>query len=206
MENLQQIPAFKSSPELIKKLYENSIKKSYKAGSVILKENAYTLSIPVVTKGILKIVRRENEDKAILLYYVKKGETCILPFWGSIYNITSSLRVEAEEDSEIYFLPIQKARLFIKEHPQWLDYILLLFIKHYEDLINVVDYAYKKTDERLLYLLKNKAEVSRSRVIPITHKQLAYELLTSRVVISRLLKQLEEKGVLKLNRNQITLI
>ncbi|AJW65280.1 hypothetical protein VO54_03855 [Elizabethkingia miricola] len=155
---------------------------------------------------MLKVIRKEAEDREIILYYIKEGEVCILPFRESIFHISSKVKVEAEEDSEIYFLPIQKARFFIKEHPQWLDYILLLFIKHYEDLINVVDYAYKKTDERLLYLLKNKAEVTRSRVIPITHKQLAYELLTSRVVISRLLKQLEEKGVLKLNRNQITLI
>lgn len=86
-----------------------------------------------------------------------------------------------------------------------MDYVLLLFVNRYEDLLNVIDSAFKKTDERLLSFLKNKAEITQSRSINITHQQLAKELLTARVVVSRLLKQLEEKGLLQLSRNKITL-
>ena len=205
MENLRKITAFKYTPEIVEQLHQNSIKKVYKAGTVILRENAYANAIPIVTKGLLKVVRKEEEDREILLYYIKKGETCVLPFWGSLYNVTSKVKVEVEEEAEIFFLPIQKAKFFIREYPQWMDYVLLLFVNRYEDLLNVIDSAFKKTDERLLSFLKNKAEITQSRSISITHQQLAKELLTARVVVSRLLKQLEEKGVLQLSRNNITL-
>ena len=129
----------------------------------------------------------------------------MLPFWGSLYNVTSKVKVEVEEDAQIFFLPIQKAKLFIREYPQWMDYVLLLFVNRYEDLLNVIDIAFKRTDERLLSFLRNRAEITQSRSIIITHEQLAKELLTARVVVSRLLKQLEEKGLVQLSRNKITL-
>ncbi|HFK5508118.1 Crp/Fnr family transcriptional regulator [Elizabethkingia anophelis] len=203
MKNLKNINAFKYTPEIIEQLYQNSIKKIYKSGTIILRENAYSYSIPIVTKGLLKVIRKEDEDNEVVLYYIKKGETTVLPFLGSIYNLTSEVRVIVEEDAEIFFLPIQKAILLTKEYPQWVDYILRLFIIHYEYLLNVIDLAFKKTDERLFCLLQNKAEVIQSNTITITHEQLAKELFTSRVVVSRLLKQLEEKGLLLLSRNKI---
>ncbi len=86
-----------------------------------------------------------------------------------------------------------------------MDYVLLLFVNRYEDLLNVIDIAFKRTDERLLSFLRNRAEITQSRSIIITHEQLAKELLTARVVVSRLLKQLEEKGLVQLSRNKITL-
>lgn len=205
MENLRKITAFKYTPEIVEKLHQNSIKKVYKSGTIILRENAYANAIPIVTKGLLKVIRKEEKDREILLYYIKKGETCVLPFWGSLYNVTSKVKVEVEEDAEIFFLPIQKAKLFIREYPQWMDYVLLLFVNRYEDLLNVIDIAFKRTDERLLSFLRNRAEITQSRSIIITHEQLAKELLTARVVVSRLLKQLEEKGLVQLSRNKITL-
>ena len=66
--------------------------------------------------------------------------------------------------------------------------------------------AFQKLDERLIHSLKEKQKHSGSAVINITHQQLADELATSRVVISRLLKQLEIQNKLLLYRNQIKLL
>lgn len=207
MENLEQISEFKTSPELIQKLQEYSIQKNYQAGSVVLNENAHIRSIPIVTKGTLKVIRTEEDGREILLYYIKAGESCIMSFLGGMHNETSKVKAEVEEDAEILFLPIEKVSLFIKEYPQWLDYIFRLYHKRFEELLEIVNaIAFKKVDERLLNLLNKKAELTGNKVLNITHEQLANELGTARVVVSRLLKQLEESGIVKLGRNKLTLV
>lgn len=207
MENLDQIEELKSSPELVAKLYENSILKNYKAGSVILNENAYIRAIPIVVKGSMRVIRTEEDGREILLYYIKAGESCIMSFLGGMHNETSKVKAEVEEDAEILFFPIDKVSLFIKEYPQWLDYIFRLYHKRFEELLEIVNaIAFKKVDERLLNLLGKKAELTDNKTITITHEQLANELGTARVVVSRLLKQLEDNGTVQLGRNKIILV
>lgn len=204
---LNQIAEFKTSPELVQKLQEHSIQKYFKAGSTILNESAHIGSIPIVVKGSMKVLRTEEDGREILLYYIKAGESCIMSFLGGLHNETSKVKAEVEEDAEILFLPIDKVSLFIKEYPQWLDYIFRLYHKRFEELLEIVNaIAFKKVDERLLNLLQKKSELIKSETILITHEQLANELGTARVVVSRLLKQLEEEKIVKLGRNKITLM
>lgn len=207
MENLKEITEFQSSPELVEKLYKYSIQKNYEAGSIIVNENSHIRSIPIVTKGIMKVIRTEEDGREILLYYIKAGESCIMSFLGGLHNETSKVKAEVEEDAEILFLPMDKVTLFIKEYPQWLDYIFRLYHKRFEELLEIVNaIAFKKVDERLLNMLKKKSELTQSKTIQVTHEQLANELGTARVVVSRLLKQLEESGVVQLGRNKISLM
>lgn len=207
MDDLLKIEEFKTSPELVEKLYQYSIKKEYKAGSLILNENAHIRSIPIVTKGALKVTRTEEDGREILLYYIKAGESCIMSFLGGLHNETSIVKAEVEEDAEILFLPIEKVSLFLKEYPQWLDYIFRLYHKRFEELLEIINaIAFQKVDQRMLTLLQKKSELTQSKNILITHEQLANELGTARVVVSRLLKQLEDEGVVLLGRNKISLL
>ncbi|MCS4302167.1 Crp/Fnr family transcriptional regulator [Chryseobacterium pennae] len=198
---------FSSSPDLVEKLYQYGITKNYHEGDIILDENASIRSIPIVMKGMLKVIRTEEDGREILLYYIKAGESCIMSFLGGMHNEKSIVKAEIEEDAEILFLPVDKVSLFIKEHPEWLDYIFRLYHKRFEELLDIINaIAFKKVDERLLNLLQKKSELTESDLITITHEQLANELGTARVVVSRLLKQLEEDGKVKLGRNKITLL
>ncbi|MDD2984379.1 MAG: Crp/Fnr family transcriptional regulator [Crocinitomicaceae bacterium] len=207
MEELDEMMDLKSSPELVQKLKEYSIAKSYKAGSVVLNENAYINAIPIVTKGSIKVIRLEEDGREILLYYIKSGESCIMSFLGGLHNETSKVKAIVEEDAEILFLPMEKVTLLIKDYPKWLDYIFKLYHKRFEELLEIINaIAFKKVDDRLLTLLKKKEELMDSKVIQITHEQLANELGTARVVVSRLLKQLEESGVVELGRNRIVIL
>lgn len=207
MKQLEHITEFKSSPELIERLYEFSIQKEYEAGSVLLNENAYIRSIPIVTRGTLKVIRTDEDGKEILLYYIRSGESCIMSFLGGMHNETSKVKAEVEEDAEILFLPMDKVALFIREYPQWLDYIFRLYHKRFEELLEIVnDVTFKKVDERLLSLLYKKRELTGSNILNITHEQLANELGTARTVVSRLLKQLEDMGKVQLGRNKIILV
>lgn len=197
---------FSSSQELVDQLYQNGIRKTYKEGDVILDENASIRSIPIVMKGLLKVIRTEEDGREILLYYIKTGESCIMSFLGGMHNEKSIVKAEVEEETEILFLPMDKVSFFIREYPEWLDYIFRLYHKRFEELLDIINaIAFKKVDERLMNLLSKKSEISQSKTIIITHEQLANELGTVRVVVSRLLKQLEDSGKLKLGRNKITL-
>ena len=207
MTELNNISEFRTSPDLKEKLYQYSIIKNYQEGTTVLRENSNIHSIPIVTKGSIKVMRTDDEDKEILLYYIKPGESCIMSFLGGLHQETSKVKAIVEEDAEILFLPIDKVTILMKEYPQWLEYIFKLYHKRFEELLEVVNaIAFKKVDERLLLLLNKKVELTKSKVIQITHEQLANELGTARVVVSRLLKQLEDEGKLKLGRNKITLI
>ncbi len=198
---------FASSPGLVKKLRENGMVKTYREGDVILDENSSIRSIPIVMKGMMKVIRTEEDGREILLYYIRAGESCIMSFLGGMHNEKSIVKAEVEEDTEILFLPVDKVSLFIKEYPEWLDYIFRLYHKRFEELLDIVNaIAFKKVDERLLNLLMKKSEILETKILIITHEQLANELGTARVVVSRLLKQLEDSGKLMLGRNKITLL
>ena len=113
----------------------------------------------------------------------------------------------AEEKTEILFIPIDKVSLLIKEYPEWLDYIFRLYHKRFEELLEVVNaVAFKKMDERLLDFIKKKSTLTKSKTLYVTHEQIANELGTARVVVSRLLKQMEDNGLVVLGRNKIMLV
>lgn len=207
MQAINDIIEFRTSPEIRKRLAEYSIPKVFKAGEVIQRENAYVKAIPIVSYGNIKVLRTDDDGREILLYYIKAGESCIMSFLGGMYNDTSKIKAIAEEDTEILFIPANKMAPLIKEFPEWLEYIFRLYHKRFEELLEVVNsLAFKRVDDRLLSLIKTKCSLTDNKTITVTHEQLANELGTARVVVSRLLKQMEEEGIVKLGRNKITLV
>ena len=207
MESINSFENFKSNPELLEKLYSNSSVKNFKQGDVILNESSIIRSIPIVIEGSIKVLRTDDDGREILLYYIKEGESCIMSFLGGMHQEVSKVKAEVEEDAEVLFLPVDKLTLFIKEYPQWLDYIFKLYHKRFEELLEVInEVTFKKVDERLLSLLHKKAELTNRKTLIVSHEQLANELATARVVVSRLLKKLEEDEILKLGRNKIVIL
>lgn len=207
MERLDTISEFKSSPAVKERLLQYGIMKTFHEGDLILNENAYIKSIPIVITGSIRVMRTDEEGREILLYYIKPGESCIMSFLGGMHEDTSKVKAIAEEETEILLIPIEKVNLLIKEFPEWLDYIFRLYHKRFEELLEVVNaVAFKKMDERLLNFIKRKCALTKSHTLYVTHEQLANELGTARVVVSRLLKQMEETGLVKLGRNKIMLV
>ena len=196
----------KISPELKAKLSELGFQKTFEENEVILRESSYIKAIPIVLQGSLRVMRTEEDGRELLLYYIKAGESCIMSFLGGIHDDTSKINAVAEEKTELLLIPMDKISLLVKDFPEWLDYIFKLYHKRFEELLDVVDaIAFKKLDERILDFVKNKAKLTNSKVINLTHEQIANELGSARVVVSRLLKQLESEGVVELGRNKITL-
>jgi CRP/FNR family transcriptional regulator, anaerobic regulatory protein len=204
---LSNIDEFRSSPKIREALTKYGYSRHFLAGEVILGENAYIKAIPIVTSGSIRVMRTDDEGREILLYYIKVGESCIMSFLGGIHNDTSKINAVAEEDTDVLFVPIDKVTLLIKEYPEWLDYIFKLYHQRFEELLEVVEaVAFKKMDERLHDFIKRKCALTGSHTLYVTHEQLASELGTARVVISRLLKEMEGQGLVKLGRNKISLV
>lgn len=181
--------------------------KKFPAGSVIQQEDSYIKSIPLVLNGSLKVMRTDTDGHEILLYYITPGESCIMSFLGGIHNETSKVKAIVEEDAEILFIPVEKASEWVKKFPEWSDFIFRLYHKRFEELLTAVNaIAFQKLDTRLLQLLKQKAELYQSKEIKITHQQLADELGTAREAVSRVMKQMENEGLVQLSRNKITLL
>lgn len=204
---LKNIVEFQSSSAMRERLAEYGYTKIFSEGDAILSENTFIKAIPIVTRGSIRVMRTDEDGREILLYYLKAGESCIMSFLGGIHHDTSKVKAIAEEETEILFIPIDKVSLLIKEFPEWLDYIFRLYHKRFEELLDVVNaIAFKKMDERLLNFIRKKCEVTKSHTLYVTHEQIASELGTARVVISRLLKQMEDEGLVQLGRNKITLV
>ncbi|HEY9081823.1 MAG TPA: Crp/Fnr family transcriptional regulator [Vicingaceae bacterium] len=197
----------KTTSKMYEKLSEIGFSKIFKEGEVIINDHSYIKSIPIVITGSIKVMRTDDDGREILLYYIKSGESCIMSFLGGLHQDTSKIKAIAEENTEILFIPTEKLSELMREYPEWLDYMFRLYHKRFEELLDVVnEIAFKKMDERLLNYLENKVALSKSNIISITHEQMANELGTARVVISRLLKQLETEGVVELGRNKIILL
>lgn len=181
--------------------------KKFPTGSVILQEDSYIKAIPLVLKGSLKVMRTDPQGHEILLYYITAGESCIMSFLGGIHNETSKIKAIVEEDAEILFIPVDKASEWVKKFPEWSDFIFRLYHKRFEELLTAVNaIAFQKLDSRLLQLLKQKSDLYKSKELSITHQQLADELGTAREAVSRVIKQMENEGLVKLARNKITIL
>lgn len=181
--------------------------KSFPAGTVILNFNAYIKSIPIVLSGSIKVIKTDDEDREIFLYYIKPGESCIMSLLAGINEDTSKIKAVVEEDAELLLIPVEKAKEWIKEFPEWTDFIFNLYQKRFEELLEVVNaVAFQKTDARLLHLLNQKSSLYNSKEINITHQQLSDELGITREAVSRVLKQMENEKIISLSRNKIFLL
>lgn len=184
----------------------NSQLKTLPAETVLMQSNSYIRSIPVVLSGSMRVMRQDEAGREILLYYIKPGESCIMSFLAGIHEDTCKVKLVVEEDSEVLMLPIAKASEWIKVYPEWADFIFKLYHNRFEELLEVINaVAFQKLDDRIVTLLKRKANVYGSNEFSITHQQLAEELGTTREVVSRLLKQMEKQELITLSRNKITL-
>ena len=188
-------------------MYASGQIKSFPAETIILDIQSYIKSIPIVLSGSIKVIKTDEDGQEILLYYIKPGESCIMSFLAGLHNDKSKIKAVVEEDAEILLIPIEKAGEWIKEFPEWTDFIFTLYQKRFEELLEVVNaVAFQKLDARLLNLLNQKADLFHSKEISITHQQLADELGTTREVVSRVLKQIEKSKLITLSRNKISLM
>lgn len=193
--------------ELLAELEKKSMIMQVKAGEIMLNPGQTIRAVPLVLSGIFKVSRINEEGQELLLYYVKEGESCAMTFTCCMMAHASVIRGSAEEDSELLCIPVDLMDEWMMKYRTWKRYVMSTILNRFTEVLRSIDeVAFKKLDDRLVNYLKEKSKATGSPLINLSHQQIADELGTNRVVISRLLKRLELDKKLLLYRNQIRLM
>lgn len=178
----------------------------FKAGDVIMDFGSYVRLIPLIIEGSVKVIREDEEGNELFLYYIQPGEACSMSFTCCMMKKRSEIRTIAEDNSLIIGIPIKYMDDWMSRYQSWKNFIMVSYDRRLLELIKTIDViAFKKMDERLLDYLQKKSDVLQSKLLSVTHQEIAYDLNASREAVSRLLKQLERNGRVKLGRNKIEL-
>ncbi len=179
----------------------------FKQGETIMDYGSFIQIVPLVVKGLLKVVREDNNGNELFLYFIHGGESCTMSFSCCIRNKRSEIRASAEDEAVIIGIPVKCVDDWMMKYNSWKTFIMSSYDARINELIYAIDsIAFSKMDERLIRYLEEKAFALDTPVIHTTHQDIAYDLHASREAISRLLKKLENEGVVKLGRNKIELL
>ena len=119
----------------------------------------------------------------------------------------SEIRAIAENDVDFLAVPISLMDQWMVKYPTWKSFVMKTIRSRFNELLKTIDQiAFQKLDERLIYYLKERSRATGSSVLNLSHEQIANDLASSREVVSRLLKKLENDKKLLLYRNQIKLL
>ena len=194
-------------PELLEEIEKKASFSSIKAGTKLISIGQIVRQVPIVLSGSVKVSRIDEDGKELLLYYLNPMESCAMSFTCCMQQFPSEIEAVAEDDSEVLFLPISIMDEWLVKYPTWKSFVMRTIHARFHELLKTVDQiAFQQLDERLAHYLKEKARVGGSPLLNLSHEQIATDLATSRVVISRLLKKLENQKKLLLYRNQVRIM
>jgi len=180
--------------------------KTFRRGELIVKEGQYVRILPIVISGSLRVYQSRGE-REILLYFVEANETCMMSLSACFFNNESPSNAVATEDSEILCIPSSMIIKWQKAYNSWNDFVIRTFRNRYDELLESFEsVAFHRIDKRVLTYLNARAARSSSDKIEISHQELANELGTTRVVVSRILKQLELEEIVELHRGYIKVV
>lgn len=192
---------------LIEEMAEVSSLKEVEEGDIIMDYGQHIKGMPLMLDGALKVMRQDSEGDELVLYYLESGDVCTMTMTCCLGQKKSEIRVVAEKKSTFLFVPIDRMKEWIKKYNSWLTFVFESYDTRFNELLDAIDnLAFNDLKERLVKYIRDKVMITKSTLLELSHQQIAYEMNTSRVVISRLLKKLEMEKIVKLGRNKIELL
>ncbi|HZJ21534.1 MAG TPA: Crp/Fnr family transcriptional regulator [Pricia sp.] len=193
--------------ELLNEINQVAVFKEISEGAKLMEIGDYIKSMPLLVSGVIKVLREDDNGDELLLYFLENGDTCAMTLNCCMAQTQSEIRAIAETDAKLIMVPVQKMEEWMAKYASWRNFVLQSYNNRMYELLETLDsIAFLNMDQRLLKYLSDKARVTNSENIRNTHQEIAYELHTSRVVVSRLLKKLENMGKIALNRNHIKIL
>ena len=181
--------------------------KEVKAGPTLMEIGEYIKGMPLLISGVIKVLREDPDGDELLLYYLEQGDTCSMTMSCCMGQSRSEIRAVAETDARLIMIPIRKMEEWTAKYRSWRNFVFDSYNSRLNEMLQTIDsIAFLNMDERLVKYLRDKARVNQDQTIRNTHQEIAYDLHTSRVVISRLLKKLEQMGKIELHRNYIKIL
>ncbi len=198
-------PSFSNA--LLEDISDNAIDKSFVTGEVIMRTGQYIKNTVLVLSGSIKIYREDDDGGEFFMYYLQPGQACAISMICATKSETSQIMAKVVEDAELVMVPLPLMDKWMMQHRSWYEFVIDTYRSRFEEVLEVVDsIAFRAMDERLEFYLKRHKDACGCDDLKLSHQEIATELNTSREVISRLLKKLEQRGALKLHRNHIELL
>ena len=173
----------------------------------LIKPGQYITTMPLLLSGSIKIMRPDGDGEELLLYHLEKGDTCAMTMTCCIGNTKSEIHAIAETNAKLLMVPVSKMEEWSKKYKTWRKFVFANYHERMMELMESIDnIAFNNMDERLENYISNKIDVFNSMHIYSTHKEIAADLHTSRVVVSRLLKKMEKDNKILLHRNFIEVL
>jgi CRP/FNR family transcriptional regulator, anaerobic regulatory protein len=191
-------------PELRVQMGQKALLKQFEPGDLLLEKGHYFRSTYLVVEGTVQMYREDEDGNEFLVYLITAGEACALSMICALKHEKSQLRARALENTTVISIPLDEMDNWMQQYKTWYYFVLESYRKRLDDLLEVVDQViFRNMDERLEFYLKNKVKKLKTPILHITHQEIANDLNSSREVISRLLKKMENRGELRAERNSI---
>lgn len=195
-----------TDPKLLDELNKYGRVKTVQQGTVLIEPGQEIFFIPLVQQGVLRIVRQNDEGKEIFLYHLYPGQTCAMAINCCQSHKKSMVKAIAEEETEVLQIPVNLVEEWFR-YPEWKTFVNSTYGSRFAELMEVIDLiAFSNMDKQVLHYLQERSRAAGSKALYITHQQIADELHTHREAISRLLRTMEQKNLLRLGRNTIELL
>lgn len=193
--------------ELQEELLQHSEIRRFKAGDQLMRSGQYFRSTLLIVDGLIKVFRQDDEGNEFFMYYLQPGQACALSMVDDTKQATSSVMARVVKDAEVIAIPLPYANQWMAKYKTWFQFVLDNYRARFEELLRTIDHiAFRGMDERLEFYLLRHQQTMKTNIIETSHQQIAGELNSSREVISRLLKKMEQRGKVKLHRNAIEII
>lgn len=190
--------------ELIDEIVSTGIHRTINQNELLLDIGDKMTHIPLILGGAVKIIREDKNGEEIALYFLEKGDTCAISFINCINRTKSMFRGVTEKETEGIFVPVDRVEEWLVKYKSWRHYIIDSYHMRLIEMVESIDsLAFMKLDDRLHKYLVDKVKIMNNNTLIITHQEIANDIHTSRVVVSRLLKILETEGKIKIRRNRI---
>jgi len=204
--NLQQLfPALE--PALLEEMQRVGEIREFEEGTTLMRTGQYIRSTMLILEGRVKIYREDTEGNEFFMYYLEPGKACALSMICAIRQETSEIMAKADARTTIMSIPLAQMDQWMMQYRSWYQFALGSYRERFEDLLQVIDHvAFRNMDERLVFYLRRHQQQLKTDLLPLTHTEIAQELNSSREVITRLLKKLAEKGMVKVHRQAIEIV
>ncbi|MFY8187894.1 MAG: Crp/Fnr family transcriptional regulator [Flavobacterium sp.] len=204
---LNQAYGFMFEEALLTEIEKVAVLKDFIEGDVLIDFGDFITSMPLLLSGAIKILREDFEEGELLLYFIERGDTCAMSMACCMGHTKSEIRAVAETKGKVVMLPVAKMEEWLGKYKSWRNFVFNSYNNRLKEMLTAIDnLAFMNMNERLWHYLSEKAKINQTQEIFSTHQEIAYDLNTSRVVVSRLLKELENRGKIKLNRASIVLL
>jgi CRP/FNR family transcriptional regulator len=193
--------------QLIEEIESIGELKTFPANEILMRRGQYIRSTMLILSGLVKVYREDEDGNEFLMYYLQPGEACALSMVCAARHEASPIMAKTDTETEVLMVPVETMSEWTSKYKSWYQFVIETYRARFDELLTTIDsVAFRSMDERLEFYLKRARDVQGKNIIEISHQEIANELNTSREVISRLLKKMEQRGSVQLNRNAIEIL